>query len=47
MVCGHGSMGMPCLRDETGIRINVWYRVSSVERTKHMSGNMVIDKPST
>jgi hypothetical protein len=30
MVCGHGSMGMPCLRDETGIRINVWYRVSSV-----------------
>jgi hypothetical protein len=30
MVCGQGSMGMPCLRDETGIRINVWYRVSSV-----------------
>jgi hypothetical protein len=30
MVCGQGSMGMPCLRDETGIWINVWYRVSSV-----------------
>jgi hypothetical protein len=30
MVCGQGSMGMPCLQDETGIRINVWYRVSSV-----------------
>jgi hypothetical protein len=30
MVCGQGSMGMPCLRDETGIRFNVWYRVSNV-----------------
>jgi hypothetical protein len=30
MVYGQGSMGMPCLGDETGIRINVWYRVSSV-----------------
>jgi hypothetical protein len=30
MACGHGSMRMPCLRDEIGIRINVWYRVSSV-----------------
>jgi hypothetical protein len=27
IVCGHGSMGMPCLQDEIGIRINVWYHV--------------------
>jgi hypothetical protein len=30
MVCGHGSMGMRGLRDEMGIRINVWIPVSSV-----------------
>jgi hypothetical protein len=30
MVCGHGSMGMRGLRDEIGIRINVWLPVSSV-----------------
>jgi hypothetical protein len=30
MVCGHGSMGMRCLRDEIGIRINVRMPVSSV-----------------
>jgi hypothetical protein len=30
MVCGHGSMGMHDLRDEFGIRINVWIPVSSV-----------------
>jgi hypothetical protein len=30
MVCGHGSMGMCGLRDEIGIRINVWIPVSSV-----------------
>ena len=30
MVCGHGYMGMRCLRDKIGIRIKVWYRVSSV-----------------
>jgi hypothetical protein len=30
MVCGHGSMGMHCLRDEIGIRINVRIPVSSV-----------------
>jgi hypothetical protein len=30
MVCGHGSMGMRCLQDEIGIRINVRIPVSSV-----------------
>jgi hypothetical protein len=30
MVCGHGSMGMRGLRDEMGIRINVWIPMSSV-----------------
>jgi hypothetical protein len=30
MVCGHGYMGMRCLRDKIGIRINVWIPVSSV-----------------
>jgi hypothetical protein len=30
MFCGHGSMGMCGLRDEIGIRINVWIPVSSV-----------------
>jgi hypothetical protein len=30
LVCGHGSMGMCGLRDEIGIRINVWIPVSSV-----------------
>jgi hypothetical protein len=30
LVCGHGSMGMRCLRDEIGIRINVQILVSSV-----------------
>jgi hypothetical protein len=30
MVCGHGSMGMRGLRDEIGIRINVWIPASSV-----------------
>jgi hypothetical protein len=30
MVYGHGSMGMRCLSDEIGIRINVWIHVSSV-----------------
>jgi hypothetical protein len=30
MVFGHGSMGMFCLRDEIGIRINVWIPVSSI-----------------
>jgi hypothetical protein len=30
MVCGHRSMGMRCLRDKIGIRINVWIPVSSV-----------------
>jgi hypothetical protein len=29
LVCGHGSMGMRGLRDEIGIRINVWIPVSS------------------
>jgi hypothetical protein len=29
-VCGRGSMEMRCLRDEIGIRINVWILVSSV-----------------
>jgi hypothetical protein len=41
-------MGMRCLRDEKiGIRINVWYLCQAFECTKHMSGNMVTDKPST
>jgi hypothetical protein len=30
MVCGHGYMRMRYLRDEIGIRINVWIPVSSV-----------------
>jgi hypothetical protein len=30
MVCGHGSMGMHCLRDEIRIRINVRIPVSSI-----------------
>jgi hypothetical protein len=30
MVCGHGSMGMRCLRDEIGIRFNVRIPMSSV-----------------
>jgi hypothetical protein len=30
MVCGHGSMGMHCLRDKIGIRINMRIVVSSV-----------------
>jgi hypothetical protein len=30
MVCGRGSMGMRCLQDEIGIRINVRIPVSSV-----------------
>jgi hypothetical protein len=30
MVCGLGSMGMRCLQDEIGIRINVRIPVSSV-----------------
>jgi hypothetical protein len=30
MVCGHGSMGMCCLRDKIGIRINVRIPMSSV-----------------
>jgi hypothetical protein len=30
MVCGLGSMGMCCLRDEIGIRINMRIHVSSV-----------------
>jgi hypothetical protein len=30
IACGHGSMGMRGLRDEIGIRINVWIPVSSV-----------------
>jgi hypothetical protein len=30
MVCGHGSIGMRCLRDKIGIRINVRIPVSSV-----------------
>jgi hypothetical protein len=30
MVCGHGSMGMRCLQDKIGIRINVRIHVSSV-----------------
>jgi hypothetical protein len=30
MVYGHRSMGMHGLRDEMGIRINVWIPVSSV-----------------
>jgi hypothetical protein len=30
MVCGHGSMGMLCLQDEIGIRIDVRIPVSSV-----------------
>jgi hypothetical protein len=47
MVCGHGPMGMRCLWDEIGIRINMRIHASSVERTKHMSGNMVTGKPST
>jgi hypothetical protein len=38
MVCGHGSMGMRCLRDKIGISINV--RIP-------LSRNMVIGKLST
>ena len=30
LVCGHGSMVMHGLRDEIGIRINVWIPASSV-----------------
>ena len=30
MVCGHGSMGLRCLRDKIGIRINMWILVSSI-----------------
>jgi hypothetical protein len=31
LVCGQQSMGIGCLRDgKIGIRIKVWYRVSSV-----------------
>jgi hypothetical protein len=30
IVCGHRSMGVRCLRDEIGIRINVRIPVSSV-----------------
>jgi hypothetical protein len=30
MVYGHGSMGMRCLRDEIGIRINMRIPVSNV-----------------
>jgi hypothetical protein len=30
IICGHKSMGMLCPRDKIGIRINVWYHVSSV-----------------
>jgi hypothetical protein len=30
MVCGYGSMGMRCLRDKIGIRINVQIPVLSV-----------------
>jgi hypothetical protein len=30
LVCGHGSMGMRCLQDKIGIRINVRIPVSSV-----------------
>jgi hypothetical protein len=30
MVCGNGSMGIRCLRDGIGIRINVWIPLSSV-----------------
>jgi hypothetical protein len=30
LVCGHGSMGMRCLRDGIGIRINVRIPMSSV-----------------
>ena len=30
MVYGQQSIGMRCLRDKIGIRINVWYRVSSI-----------------
>jgi hypothetical protein len=34
-------MGMRVYETKIGIRIKVWYRVSSVERTKHMLRNMV------
>jgi hypothetical protein len=40
-------MGMRCLQDEIGIKINVRYQCQAFERTKHMSGNMVTGKPST
>jgi hypothetical protein len=30
MVCGQRSMGMCCLQTEIGIRIKVWYHMSSV-----------------
>jgi hypothetical protein len=30
MVYGHRSIGMCCLRDKIGIRINVWIPVSNV-----------------
>jgi hypothetical protein len=33
--------------EKFGIRFNVWYLCQAFERTKHMSGNMVTDKPST
>jgi hypothetical protein len=48
MVYGLGSMeDALSMRREKELRINVWIPESSIERTKHMSGNMVTGKPST
>jgi hypothetical protein len=40
-ICGHGSMGMRCLRHEIGIRINNEHLCQAFESTKNMPRNMV------
>jgi hypothetical protein len=48
MVYGLGSREDALfMRREKELRINVWIPESSIEHTKHMSGNMVTGKPST
>jgi hypothetical protein len=48
LVYGFGSrVDALSMRREKELRINVWIPKSSVEHTKHMSGNMVTCKPST
>jgi hypothetical protein len=47
MVFGLGSReDALSMRREKEVRINVWIPKSSVQHTKHMSGNMVTGKPS-